>query len=64
MLNELGDPIDRNYPPVPIPRDRDYFSLSPNMKVDQNRGGRAARWSGKYSDFGLHVFALDLRWQF
>jgi hypothetical protein len=41
MLNELGDFVDRIYPPVPIPLDRKYFSLSPNINLDQTRGLRA-----------------------
>jgi len=54
----------RTYPPVPIPREMDYFSLSPNLKVDQNRGLRAGRWPGEYLDFGPHFFDLNLGWQF
>jgi hypothetical protein len=60
MLNELGDFVGRNYPPVPIPRKRKYFSLSPDIKMGQTRGLRAERLSGQYSDFGLHLFALNL----
>jgi long-chain fatty acid transport protein len=40
------------------------FIVTPNMKVDQDRGARAGRLSGEYSDFSLDVFALNLSWQF
>jgi len=39
-------------------------SMVRTCKVDQNYGLRAGRLCGEYSDFGLHVFALNLGWQF
>jgi long-chain fatty acid transport protein len=39
-------------------------AYTPDMNVDQNRGPRAGRLSGKYSDFDLNFFALNLTWDF
>ena len=40
------------------------YGVLPNMKVDQNRGPRAGRLSGEYSNFSVDFFNVNLEWQF
>jgi len=40
------------------------YALTPNMKVDQERGPRAGRLSGEYDKFAVRTIALNLSWQF
>jgi long-chain fatty acid transport protein len=40
------------------------YGVLPNMKIDQNRGPRAGRLSGEYSNFSVNFFNVNLEWQF
>ena len=40
------------------------YAVTPNMKVDQNRGPRAGELSGEYSSFSVSTLAFNLAYQF
>ena len=40
------------------------YALTPNMKVDQNRGPRAGELSGEFSSFSVSTLAFNLAYQF
>lgn len=40
------------------------YGLTPNMKVDQNRGPRAGELSGEYNNFSLSTIAFNAAYQF
>jgi len=40
------------------------YALTPNMKVDQNRGPRAGELSGEYNNFSISTIAFNAAYQF
>ncbi len=40
------------------------YAISPNMKVDQNRGVRPGELSGEFNNFSISTIAFNAAYQF